>query len=119
MKSKFEIYCALFKTTPKKMRILLRRYFYFPSDIRNSIFEEYSARKAGQFFNGRLPRPDADISVEFKLSKSEFEKLLEIHESGLSQLILDADANKDVIAKNLEIWERSTKEFALEVHNEE
>ena len=87
MKSKFEIYCKLFKINPKLMRTMLRRYYYFPSDIRDQLFEEYSARKAGQFFNGRLPRPDADISMEFKLNKSEFEKLLEIHESDLFELI--------------------------------
>lgn len=67
--------------------MMLRIYYYFPSDTKDQLFEEYSARKAGQFFNGRLPRPDADISMEFKLSKAEFEKMVEIHESELFGLI--------------------------------
>ena len=70
---------------------MLRNYFYYPSDIRDQLFEEYSARKAGQFFNGRLPRPDADICTEFKLSKTEFEKLVEIHESDLFPKIRKAE----------------------------
>ena len=137
MKSKFEIYCTLFKTTPKKMRKLLRRYFYFPSDIREQLFEEYAARQNGQFFNGRLPRPDADISMEFKLSKTEFEKLIEIHKSGLFPNILEADEdwakeNKEIIAEKLAYWgqdldakrmstpgARKIYEYAPEVHDEE
>ena len=87
MKSKFEIYCHMFKTKPKLMRKLLRNYFYFPSDIRGELFEEYSARQNGQLFNGRQPRPLNDICMEFGLNKIEFEKLLEIHKSGLFDLI--------------------------------
>ena len=135
MKSKFEIYCKLFKTKPNLMRKLLSNYFYYPSDIRNSIFDEYSARKTGQFINGRLPRPDADISMEFKLSKTGFEKLLEIHESGLFPNILEADEdwakeNKEIIARKLAYWEndlnakrmsipgaRKIYEYAPEIHD--
>lgn len=87
MRDRFYYYCKIFKTTPKKMRVLLRRYYYFPSDIRRELFEEYSAGQNGCLFNGRLPRSIIAICTEFKLSKPDFEKLLEIHESGLFNLI--------------------------------
>ena len=87
MKSKFEIYCAMFKTNPKSMRKLLSNYFYYPSDIRELLLDEYHARRDGRPFKGREPRPEVDISIEFKLPMSDFEKLLEIHESGLFELI--------------------------------
>ena len=87
MKSKFEIYCTLFKTTPEKMRTMLRNYYFFPSEIRQHLIDEYHARRNGCSFKGREPRPEVDISIEFKLTRSEFEKLLEIHKSGLFELI--------------------------------
>ena len=105
MNSKFLIYCHMFKTTPRKMRAFLHRYFGTPEHIRNISFEEYSARQNKRLFNGHEPRLYIDICMDLEQRKKKnYEKLLEIHESGLFQLILDAEANKDVIVKKLEIW---------------
>jgi hypothetical protein len=128
MNSKFEIYCKIFKTTPKKMRMFLHRYFGTPEHIRELSFAEYSARRDGRPFRGREPRPFIDICMDLEQRKKKnYEKLLEIHESGLFQLILDADDNKDIIAKKLEIWEsipniagaRKIYKFAPEAHDEQ
>lgn len=95
----------MFKTTPRKMRAFLHRYFGTPEHIRNISFEEYSARQNKRLFNGHEPRLYIDICMDLEQRKKKnYEKLLEIHESGLFQLILDAEANKDVIVKKLEIW---------------
>ena len=123
MKSKFEIYCTLFKTTPKKMRPLLHRYFGTPEKIREISFAEYSARRDGRPFRGREPRQYIDICMDLQLKKARYEKLLEIHESGLFQNILDsdiewADDNKDLIESVLKN-KRLTIAGAMEIHNEE
>ena len=126
-------YCKLFQ----KMRPLLHRYFGTPEKVRELSIEEYYARKNGQLFRGREPRPYADICIDLHLKKARYEKLLDIHESGLFQNILDADTdwaedNRDLIEKKLLYWEsvlknksltiagaRKIYEYAPEVHNEE
>lgn len=101
----------MFKTTPKKMRMFLHRYFGTPEHIRELSFAEYSARRDGRPFNGREPRPFIDICMDLEQrKKKKYEKLLEIHESGLFKLILESDEdwakeNKEIIAKKLAYWE--------------
>ena len=138
MKDKFYYYCKAFKTTPKKMRAMLHRYFGTPEHIRELSIEEYYARRDGHLFQGREPRPYIDICMDLEQRKKKnYEKLLEIHESGLFQLILDADEdraedNKGIIADKLRIWSeiliakrpniagaRKVYEFAPEIHDEE
>lgn len=91
MRDRFYYYCKAFKTTPKKMRKLLHRYFNFPTDIRELLLDEYHARKNGRSFKGRDPRPVSAIGTEFKLSQSEFQKMAEIHKSGLFPNIRKAE----------------------------
>jgi len=107
MKDKFYYYCKIFKTTPKKMRAFLHCYFGTPEHIRELSFEEYSARQNKRLFNGREPRPFIDICMDLEQKhKRNYEKLLEIHESGLFPLILEADVDwakehKEIIAEKL------------------
>lgn len=137
MDSKFLIYCHMFKTTPKKMRAFLRRYFGTPEHIREISFQEYNARKNSQLFNGHEPRMNIDICMDLEQRhKRNYEKLLEIHESGLFPNILEADEdwakeNKEIIARKLAYWEqdldakrmsisgaRKIYEYAPEIHDE-
>ena len=115
-------YCKLCQ----KMRPLLHRYFGTPEKVRELSIEEYYTRRDGRPFMGREPRQFMDL----QLKKARYEKLLEIHESGLFQNILDSDIewaedNKDIIAKKLEIWASilDAKQLnivgAMEIHNEE
>ena len=110
VKSKYSLYCHMFKTTPKKMRALLHRYFGTPEFIRLMSIEEYSARQNNQLFRGREPRAFIDICMDLEQKhKRNYEKLLEIHESGLFPLILEADEdwakdNPGIIAEKLRIW---------------
>jgi len=109
VKSKYIVYCHMFKTTPRKMRALLHRYFGTPAKVRELSIEEFFARRDGRLFNGRDPRPFIDICMDLELKKPRYEKMLEIHESGLFQNILDADEDwaKDspgIIAEKLRIW---------------
>ena len=110
VKSKYSLYCHMFKTTPKKMRAMLHRYFGTPEFIRLMSIEEYSARQNNQLFRGREPRPYIDICMDLELKKPRYEKMLEIHESGLFQLILESDEdwakdNPGIIANKLRIWD--------------
>jgi len=136
VKSKYSLYCHMFKTTPRKMRALLHRYFGTPAKVRELSIEEFYARRDGRLFNGRDPRPYIDICMDLELKKPRYEKMLEIHESGLFQNILDADEdwaedNKDIIAKKLAMWDeiliakqlkiagaRKIYEFAPEIYHE-
>jgi hypothetical protein len=120
------------------MRAMLHRYFGTPEHIRELSFEEYYARRDGCPFQGRQPRPFIDICMDLEQRKKKnYEKLLEIHESGLFQLILESDEdwakeNKEIIAKKLAIWAsildakrsdiagaRKVYEYAPEIHNEQ
>ena len=110
VKSKYSLYCHMFKTTPKKMRALLHRYFGTPEYIRLMSIDEFYARRDGRLFNGRDPRPYIDICMDLELKKPRYEKMLEIHESGLFSLILEADEdwakdNPGIIADKLRIWD--------------
>ena len=109
VKSKYSLYCHMFKTTPKKMRALLHRYFGTPEYIRLMSIDEFYARRDGRLFNGRDPRPYIDICMDLELKKPRYEKMLEIHESGLFPLILESDEewakdNPGIIAEKLRIW---------------
>ena len=126
----------MFKTTPKKMRAFLHRYFGIPEHIRNISFEEFYARRDGRPFQGREPRAYIDICMDLEQKhKRNYEKLLEIHESGLFPLILEADEdwakeNTEIIARKLAYWEqdldakrmsisgaRKIYEYAPEIHD--
>jgi len=104
MEYTFKDYCKMFKTTPRKLRALLHRYYGVPTHVRDISIEEYYARKNGQFFRGREPRPYVDICIDLELKKERYEKMLEIHEAGLFDAILASDLdwaedNKEIIAK--------------------
>ena len=119
------------------MRMFLHRYFGTPEKVRELSFAEYYARRDGCPFQGREPRPFIDICMDLEQRKKKnYEKLLEIHESGLFQLILESDEdwaedNKDIIAKKLKIWAaildaklpniagaRKVYDYAPEIHDE-
>mgnify|MGYP006967015922 CR=1 FL=1 len=137
MNDKFKYYCRFFNTKPKIMREILHRYFGTPAHIREISFQEYYARRDGRLFNGREPRLYIDICMDLLLKhKSKYEKLLEIHESGLFPNILDSDEerrdeNQEVIASLFAFWEKDLAakrmciagakriyEYAPEIHEE-
>jgi len=135
MNTKFNYYCKIFHTTPKKMRAIVHRYFGTPEKVRHLSFEEYYARRNGLLFHGRQPRLYIDICMDLEMKKkASYEKMLEIHESGLFSQILEADEdwrqeNQEIIAQKLAYWEmdlankrltiagaRKVYEFAPEIH---
>lgn len=121
MNEKFNYYCRMFKTTPKKMRALVHRYYGTPEKVRDLSFEEYRARKHGQLFRGRTPRPYIDICIDLEMrKKASYEKMMEVHESGLFPEILEADedwyqANREIIPDKLEFWERDLAENRIKI----
>ena len=111
MKNDFNYYCKIFHNTPTKMRALLHRYYGTPENIRNISFEEYHAKERGELFRGRKTRRYLDICMDLELKKSRYNKMLQIHESGLFPAILESDIdwesdNKKIINDSLENWRR-------------
>lgn len=98
MDSKFLIYCHMFKTTPKKMRAFLHRYFGTPEHIREISFAEYYARRDGRTFNGHEPRQYIDICMDLE------QRHKRNYESGLFPNILEADEDKEIIAEKTAYW---------------
>lgn len=88
----------MFKTTPKKMRAFLHRYFGTPEHIREISFAEYSARQNKRPFQGREPRAYIDICMDLE------QRHKRNYESGLFPNILEADGNKEIIARKLTYW---------------
>lgn len=103
------------------MRALVHRYYGTPEKVRNLSFEEYCSRKNGRLFRGRKPRPYIDICIDLEMrKKTSYEKMMEIHESGLFPEILEADedwyqANREIIPDKLEFWERDLAEKRIKI----